>query len=304
MHLALALLLALSIHEESVTYRNGSTELGAALLIPAGAKKAPAAVIIQGSGESDRNNAWAAAIAESMAKRGIVVLLTDKRKEWKEAGFEELAGDALAGVKLLQSRPEVDPRRVGLVGLSQGGHIAPLAASKSEDVAFVVDVSGSATTPAEQVDHEMRNTFRQAGLSEEDVAKGMEIQRLAGEYIRKGAWKPYRDALDAASQTNLAPIARGFPQTEDSWVWRFWRKVGDYDPIVHWKSNPQPALVVYGAEDEKDNVPVAESVRRLKETKVTVKVFEGSGHALYAPGKRELHPEFVELLTDWILKRK
>lgn len=289
-----------AVREESVTYRNGTTELGAALLLPERVRRAPGVVILQGSGESDRNNAWARAIATSMAERGIVVLLTDKRKEWKEAGFDELAHDALAGVALLRTRAEVDRRRVGLVGLSQGGHIAPLAASLSRDVAFVVDVSGAATTPTEQVNHEMRNTFKQAGLSDADVERGMEIQRLAGEYIRKGSWQPYRAALDAASQTNLAPIAKGFPQTEDSWVWRFWRKVGEFDPMVHWQTLPQPALVIYGADDENDNVPVAESVRRLAKTKVTVKVFEGSGHALYAPGKRELREDFVELLATWV----
>ena len=294
---------ATTFTEAPVTYRNGDLLLAAALLVPEGARNAPAAVILQGSGASDRGNLWAREVAESMARRGIVVLLTDKRGsglsqgDWRQAGFEELAKDALAGVAFLKTRREAG--KVGLVGLSQGGHVAPLAASMSEDVAFVVDVSGATTTAVEQVNHEMRNTFREAGV---DVERGMKLQELAGHYIRTGAWEPYEAALQAALESDLAPVAKGFPQTRDSWVWTFWRRIGDFDPIPHWRSIRQPVLIVYGQDDENDNVPVAESVRRIRAVRpdATVQVYPGSGHALYEPGTHELRRDFVELLSSWI----
>jgi pimeloyl-ACP methyl ester carboxylesterase len=301
-----------AIHEHDVRFRSGEIELAGLLLVPAAAGRHPAAMFIQGSGASDRSNAWARGIAEALARRGIVVLLPDKRGtgaskgDWRRAGYEDYALDAIAGVRFLQAMPEVDADFTGIVGLSQGGQIAPLAADLSDEVAFVINVSGSATTPGEQVNHEMRNTFRQAGLPPEGVETGMKLQSLAEQYVRSGSWEPYAGMLAALAESPLAPIAAGFPQTEDSWVWGWWRGIGDYDPIDHWRVLDQPSLVVYGKDDELDNVPVERSVQRLEEVnaardnRIEIAVFEGSGHALYAPGTSRLREEFTDLLVRWV----
>ncbi len=161
---------------EDVRYGD-EPELAAELLLPDRQPPLAGAVVLQGSGVSDRSNAWSRAIAEELARAGLAVLLTDKRGcgasggDWRTVGFEELADDALAGVAFLASLPEVDPGRIGLVGLSQGGWVAPLAAARSPEVAFVVDVSGAAVGYVEQSFFEMANTVRQEGLSEEIVAR-------------------------------------------------------------------------------------------------------------------------------------
>lgn len=301
-----------AFQEEDVRFRSEGLELAGLLLTPGSAGPHPAAMFIQGSGDSDRNNFWARSIAEALVRRGIVVLLPDKRGtgasegDWREAGFEDYARDTIAGVELLQRRREVDSRRVGVIGLSQGGHVAPLAAHLSDEIAFVIDVSGSATTPVDQVNHEMRNTFRQAGLPPEGIEAGMALQSLAGQYVRTGEWEPYAAMLSALRDTPLAPLAAEFPQTEDSWVWDWWRGIGDYDPIEYWRSVEQPALVVYGEDDESDNVPVKESVRRLRDANsvraepIRIVVYEGSGHAIYATGTTNLRDDFLDLLGDWI----
>jgi hypothetical protein len=299
--------------EESVTYPNGCLTLAAALLLPAREAPGPALVLLQGSGTSDRSNLWARLIAEGLAARGVAVLLTDKRGsgasggDWRDADMEDLAEDALAGVSYLRDRPEVDAGRIGLLGLSQGGHVAPLAAALDGGVAFTIAASASATGFVEQLDHEMENTFRQQGLSEDQVAAGMRLQHLAERYVESGDWPPFAAALEAAKGTPLAPVAEGFPQTPDSWVWSWIRRVGLYDPMPYWRMLRTPVLVVYGREDERDNVPVAESVRRLeaafaeREEPWEVKVFEGSGHALYEPeGDRPvIREDFLDLMAKW-----
>jgi hypothetical protein len=197
------------------------------------------------------------------------------------------------------------------LGLSQGGHVAPFAASLDRKTAFVVSVSAAATDLAEQMRHEMRNTFRQAGLPEAGVEAGMRIQDLAESYVRTGEWEPYAQALQIASQTELAPVAAGFPQTEDSWVWNWVRRVAHSDPIPFWRQVPAPILVAYGSEDEQDNVPVAESVRRLevalegRAAPWKVRVFEGSGHALYEPegDGHVIRRDFLELAAETIHSR-
>lgn len=303
--------------EEEVTYPSGAVTLAAALVLPQGEGPFPAVVILQGSGDSDRSNLWARAWAEGLAQRGIAALLTDKRGcgrsdgDWRTVGFDALADDAIAGVELLRRWPAIDGARIGLLGLSQGGHVAPLAGTKSDQVAFVVDVSGAATTLIEQVDHEMRNTFREAGLDDDGVAAGMRLQALAESYVREGDWESYANALKQAADTPLAPVAADFPQTRDSWVWEWWRRLISYDPIDSWGRLQIPGLALYGRDDEQDNVPVAESVRRLESVSpghdLTVRVFEGSGHALWAADADPHHPvvraDALDLVTDWILTR-
>jgi hypothetical protein len=287
--------------------------------VPEGDGPFPGAVLIQGSGSSDRTNLWARTFAETLARAGIATLLPDKRGsgasggDWMEATFEVLARDALAGVERLREHAAVGDDRVGLVGLSQGGFVAPLVASLGE-VAWVVDVSGAAVTLAEQIRHEMENTARRAGLSPEGIAAVLEIQRLAEQYVETGAWDPYAEALEAAEGKPWAEIAAGFPDTPEAPIWDWIRLNVWYDPIPHWKSVDVPVLVVYGADDEEDNVPVDESVKRLKQAfaesdaaDYMIRIFVDAGHALWATDATQenlkLHPELVALLGSWIRER-
>lgn len=311
-----------AVATEEVAYASADgVTLAGLLILPEGEGPFPGAVIIQGSGDSDRTNYWARSIANALAASGVVTLLPDKRGsglsggDWRTASFETLAADALAGLRLVAARPEVKRGAVGLVGLSQGGHIAPLAAAASPEVAWVVDVSGAAVSMIEQIRHEMRNTAEQAGLSPGDVERVLEIQHLAERYVESGEWEPYAVALRQAEGSAIARIAAGFPQTPDSPVWSWARLNGYYDPIPHWAEVRVPILVAYGQEDEKDNVPVAESVRRLRSALAgaghpdfTIRVFPGSGHGLWEPGHEhrhhpELRRDFVDLLTRWVRER-
>lgn len=292
-------------------------DLAGLLYLPEAEGPFPGAVIIQGSGDSDRTNVWARTFAETLARAGIATLLPDKRGsgasggEWMSASFEVLARDALAGVERMRAHPRIE--RVGIVGLSQGGHIAPLAAALG-DVAWVVDVSGAAVTMAEQIRHEMANTARRAGFSPEGVEAVVEIQRRAERYVETGAWEPYAEAIAAAEGKPWQEIAEGFPDSRDSPIWTWVRLNAAYDPIPFWKNVDVPILVAYGEEDEADNVPVAESVRRLEAELAesdhddhTIRVFPETGHALWAPDATQedlrLNADFVELLTGWIHER-
>jgi hypothetical protein len=293
--------------------------LAGLVYIPEGDGPFPGAVLIQGSGSSDRTNLWARTFAETLASAGIVTLLPDKRGsgasggDWLDASFEVLARDALAGVERLREHAAVKDDGVGLVGLSQGGFVAPIAATLGE-VAWVVDVSGAAVTLAEQIRHEMANTARRAGLSDEGVEAVLEIQRLAEGYVETGAWEPYAEALEAAAGEPWEEIAGGFPDTSDAPIWNWIRLNVSYDPIPHWKAVDVPVLVVYGAEDEEDNLPVDESVKRLEQAfsesgddDRTIRIFLDAGHALWATDATQenlkLHPDLVALLELWIRER-
>ncbi|MDX1500767.1 MAG: alpha/beta fold hydrolase [Thermoanaerobaculia bacterium] len=301
---------------EAVEYANADVQLAAELLLPdVSGGPVPGAVIIQGSGSSDRTNSWARSIAEELVRNGLAVLLTDKRGsgasqgDWRTCGFGELAADALAGVRHLAARDDVDGSRVGLVGLSQGGWVAPIAAAAfPEEVAFVVNLSGAAVSFAEQSFHEMTATARQAGYDEAGVDRVLEINRRAGHALMSaGAWEAYAEARQKAIDGGLEGVAAGFPGRRDAPIWTFLRRVWDFDPMPYWILLRQPVLVVYGTLDESDNVPVAESVRRLefafaasRNERAEIVAIEGAGHGLRDPDTHGLHPRLREILAGWL----
>lgn len=264
------------------SFTNGDVQLSGTLFLPTGPGPHPAAVIIHGSGTSDRDNLWYLQIAHDLASREIAVLLPDKRGsglsggEWRLAGFEDFMADTSAGVEWVRRQPEIDPERVGLIGISQGGSwIAPMAAAERTDLPFVVSLSGATVTPNQQLAHESVQTLAQMGLP-----------------------RPIAVALQ--------PIASAVPKARRP-VW--WNQNGDVDPIPYWKQVEAPVLVLYGREDERDNVPVQASVDRLttlkaeSESDITIHVFDGVGHGLTEPGSRKIQPEALELLGDWITDR-
>lgn len=291
--------------QAEVRFRSGEVELCALLMLPRSSEKHPGAVVIQGSGDSDRDNVWAFSIANHLALAGMAVLLPDKRGcgrsqgDWKAVGFEELATDALAGLEVLAARAEVDGERIGLVGLSQGGWIAPLAAWRDRRVAFAVSVSGAAVSVREQVQHELAQTVRKGG-GEAAVDIALELMDMAFAYGKTGQnWEDYLAGVEAAPPA----LAGAFPVARDDWRWAWYARVVDFDPLPLWKALAIPSLVVYGAEDEHDNVPVAESVARLRaleRSNLACRVFPGSGHALDDPAGNWIRRDFLDELARWI----
>lgn len=147
---------------ENIQYYNADSSIrfGATLTIPAGNKKYPAVVILSGTGQQDRDGTMAghpmfAVIADYLSRQGIVVLRVDDRGVNQTSGnyttttTREFAADALAGIHYLQSRKEVNANKTGLIGHSEGGAAACIAASVSKEVAFVISLSGPGMTGKE-----------------------------------------------------------------------------------------------------------------------------------------------------------
>ncbi|MGI8704496.1 MAG: alpha/beta hydrolase family protein [Sphingomicrobium sp.] len=303
---------AATLREEAGTYSSGDVELAGLLLLPTGRGPHPAAVIIQGSGDSDRTNGWARSISETIAEAGYAVLLTDKRGsgasggDWHSGGFEVLADDALAGLSYLASRPSIDKSRIGLVGLSQGGRVVPVAAARSDAVAFAINIVGDAVSFAEQSAHEMSNVARQAKLPEPLREQVLQLNAAAGRALLTGDWSEYARLREAGLAAPWAPVARGFPPVGDP-IWTFYGKAFAFDPMPYWTLVRRPALILYGEQDEADNVAVAESVRRLRfgfgvvgKDNYEIVVLPGVGHSLGWTSEGGLGAGAIPAIRDWL----
>src|SRR5258708_1773862 len=139
------------ISEETVHFDSDGISLAGTLVLPEGSQAHPAAVLFHGSGPQKRD----LFTARWFASEGIAALAYDKRGVGESSGdfrkvpFMELCDDGLGAIKYLKSRKEIDAKRIGVWGLSQGGWLGPLAASRSAGVAFVIAVSGPGVSPGE-----------------------------------------------------------------------------------------------------------------------------------------------------------
>jgi uncharacterized protein len=137
-----------------VTFESHGTKLSGTLQVPSTDGKHPALVWVHGSGEELRDTP--SQYYTGLLDPRFAVLAFDKRGVGESQGrccpldFELLADDVLAAVDALRARDDIDDDAIGLLGLSQGGWIIPVAATKSGDVSFAVILSGSAVSVGEE----------------------------------------------------------------------------------------------------------------------------------------------------------
>ena len=139
------------------------------------------------------------------AARGFAVLSYDKRGvgkstgNWGEASFEDLADDAVAAARFLQGRAGIAANQIGFWGLSQGGWIAPLAASRFPDAAFAIALSGGGLSPAEQELFDSEYELSKAGYAANEVNDALAFQKLKNEIIAsRDKWDEYAKARATA----------------------------------------------------------------------------------------------------------
>ncbi len=292
--------------ETQVSFRNGETEIAASLYLPQKVEPFSAVVIVHGSGNSDRSNAWTLAYAKALAKRGIAVLYPDKRGagaskgDWKTASFSDLAGDAIAGVELLRNDKRIDKAKIGLIGFSQGGHTIPLAASLSPQIAFSISISGSTVPILEQIADEIEMSAERAVLNPEQIITVREINQRALNYALTGkGWDEYKNLLDNAKNGSLKghKIVEGFPATADHWFAQHIRTIGNYDPMLYWAKLSHPVLFVYGGQDT--NIRVSKSISRIEKRldpgklDYTLMLFHKNGHTLF-------RDDLLDFMVRWI----
>ncbi|TCK21960.1 alpha/beta hydrolase family protein [Pseudonocardia endophytica] len=150
--------------ESEVTFRGDGVELSGTVLAPAGGGRRPGIVLVTGAGPGPRDDHRAE--AEAFARAGVVTLIYDKRTRGyslTERDYTVLANDALAGVRLLRGRTDVDPTQVGLWGHSEGTWVGEDAASRSSDVAFLVLLGASGVPPLQQQVWSTGESIRYAG---------------------------------------------------------------------------------------------------------------------------------------------
>jgi uncharacterized protein len=249
-------------------------QLSGMLILPEGQGPFPTAIIIHGSGTSRRNSVWYLSVAKHLQRHGIAVLLPDKRGseksegEWLGASFEDLATDTISAIDFVKQQQMFKYSKIGLLGMSQGGWIAPVVAAQTDDVSFVVSMSGAAVTTEEQLLHE-------------------EIYNIA-----PYTYKFLAKIIAPISSRNLMKMA-------------FFIPIAGFDPIPYWKNVNVPVFIALGGNDK--NVPVETSIQRLKENHLnhfTMKIYPDGGHAIREIQSNKVNEVYLNDLVNFVNKGK
>ena len=301
-----------SLIEKSVTFANGDTRLSGSFLVPGGKGPFPAVVLIQGAGPEPRSASRF--MAEVFAQHGIAALIYDKRGvgessgDWQTSSFEDLAGDAVAGVKYLLTEPEISKPHIGLMGSSQGGWIAPMAALLSPNISFVIVKSAAGVTPEREELERTELLMHEQGFSSTETQEALGLYKQMINYAFTGnGWEQLSASQEKASHEKWGGYGI-FPK--DSWWFKFIRLNFRHDPIPVLQKLHCPVLVIFGGKDP--NLPVDESVLNVNKALTSVPsgsavvIFPRAGHDLRDVPTSGEHWSFgkfasgyLDLVTSW-----
>jgi pimeloyl-ACP methyl ester carboxylesterase len=293
-------------------------KLAGTLTVPRDKKPAPAVILITGSGAQDRDESLMGhkpflVLADHLTRKGIAVLRVDDRGVGGSSGSPndsttlDFAKDVRAGVDFLKQRPEVDKTRIGLIGHSEGGIIAPIVASQSQDIAFIVLMAATGVI-GEQVLLEQSAALILAGSgTQEMVKKNQEAQRRIFELVRT-------EKDRAVMKTKLEEVA-GAQGAAAATPW--FGVFLTLDPAEYLRKVSCPVLVVQGELDRQviasQNVPpIAKALEQAGNRDYTIVKLPRLNHLFqtatsgtpseYAKIDETIAPVALDTMSDWIIR--
>ena len=299
---------------EEIHFLNQGIKITGTLYHPVGKPPYPAMVIVHPASGGERTDPFYDHLRTALPEHGIAVLVFDRRGsgtsegDFETADFEDLAGDVIAGVEYLQTRPDIDPNKIGLHGTSQGAWIAPIAAVRKPDIACIVAVSASGVSPADQMNYGVAFHLEQAGFDRAVVEEAIRLRDLVNAYFR-GQVSREEAAAELGrfegepwyAQGYLYP-SRELPAdiTQSKWHYEM-----DYEPLKIWRRVTQPTLFLFAGVDEW--VPIGQSMLNYENAiahlqDVTLRQIAGTDH-LMRNQAGEVSGEYLDVLLGWLKSR-
>ncbi len=309
--------------EEEVTYQNaqdGAT-LAGTLTLPFARGVFPAVILITGSGQEDRDESAYGhrpflVLADYLTRRGIAVLRADDRGvggstgDASQATSEDFARDVMAGVEYLKTRRAVDPRRIGLIGHSEGGAIAPLAAADSNDVAFIVLMAGTGVPGDLVLEGQLVSLLKAGGADQATIDAALQDHRRRMEVV-KSETDPNR------AKEKLRDLGCTDSQVQ-AWTLKWFCFFVTHDPQETLRKVKCPVLAINGDLDTqvlaRVNLPAIEqALREGSNPDFTVKELPHLNHFFqtaqtgnineYAFLEETMSPVALEIMATWIEAR-
>lgn len=320
-------------YTEDVKFVNkkANVTLAGTLSLPKKEGNVPAVILITGSGAQNRDEEILGhkpflVLSDYLTKKGFAVLRLDDRGVGESTGNSntvttiDFAGDIQAGIDYLKTRNEINKKKIGLIGHSEGGIIAPIVAGNSKDVDFIVLLAGPGLRGDKLLLSQYELIQRQSGMPEIEIQREKEIYKGAYELIMatsandenlKSNISTYLKTKynDPLKDSNVKLLTA---QATNVWMYNFIK----LDPVPFLAKVKCPVLALNGSKDLQ--VPAEVNLEIIKKTladngnkKVTTKILPNLNHLFqecktglpneYETIEQTFSPIALEEILNWLL---
>ncbi|POY36090.1 alpha/beta hydrolase [Solitalea longa] len=327
-------------YTETISFTNAKDKvtLAGTFSRPQKEGKYPVVVLISGSGPQDRDENISShkpflVIADYLTKQGFAVLRFDDRGFGKSTGsfanssLYNFAEDVKAGITYLKSRNDVDAQRIGLIGHSEGGYIAPMIAAESKEIAFIVLLAGPGVKGEEVLSTQSRQILEANNVGQDRINAELQTIKKCSAVLATS-----KDSLTKAAE--LKPIfeqhwtnvseeeKKAFPEEEAFvrsririWLSPWFSAFVNFDPKTYLQKVKCPVLAMNGTKDiqvyYKDNLEALKNaLDKAGNKRCTFAAMEGLNHLFQTANKgtvdeygmleETFSPKALRLLGDWL----
>jgi len=306
---------------QQLVFSNAGATLHGTLYRPVVNDPVPAIVAFHGASNGNGSDPLYDHLREGLPAMGIAVVIFDRRGSGHSTGslknidYQTLADDGIAAARVIGTLPFIDPRRIGYWGLSQGGWLAVLAATRDPRADFAISVSAPLVTPEQQMEFAMSNRLHVLGYSEADVDAMLAARKAWMGYLQGTV--PRSEAVSALASIENKPwfnlmylpspsTLTTNPATSSA------KKELSEDMLAAVEQVRVPSLFIYGGADPW--IPVAETIPRLQRLTRTQKniqyaVIPNASHEMMfvanermtiSPTAMPEAPAYFMLMASWL----
>jgi pimeloyl-ACP methyl ester carboxylesterase len=330
-------------YTENVKFTNTKEDISLAgtLSLPQKEGKFPAVILISGSGQQNRDSEILGhkpflIIADYLTRNGIAVLRYDDRGVGESKGNPTLstsadfANDARAAIEYLKNRKEINGKKIGIIGHSEGGMIAPMIAATDKNIAFLVLLAGTGVAGDVLLVDQNYEVGKLRGFNEEQLQEAKRTNQEIYDIVKADAtlttikenlaayFLSNINKMPEAERPSKAEIDESLSQQVDGIATPWLRYFISYNPKENLKIVKCPVLVLNGEKDIQvtanlNTKGITEALKEGGNKKVTLQIFPDLNHLFqhckkcnveeYSQLEETFSPEVLKSITDWISKQ-
>ena len=288
------------MRSERLAAASADREFTAKLTLPKGAGPFPAIVCLHPANDPSRDHFLFLHLEALLPSLGVAVARFDRRGN--DVPFDDQARDVEAVLTALAGRPDIDATRIGLWGFSQGAWVAPLVASRSDRVAFLILVAATGVSPVEQMRYATAMQARTAGHTEAEIEAALALRAAFDDFGRGARPRAEVQALIDRAKTEPwfehAHVRPELPERPGHFPDR------DFDPAPYIAAIHVPTLLFYGDDDEWQPTDASVAAWERAGTRdLMIARIPKTGHAPTVPGGSDIAsvlPRYTDTLGTWV----